>query len=32
VVVGLTWNGDPHRFPAMIERARQTSTYYPLSS
>jgi hypothetical protein len=32
LVSGLTWIGDPHRFPAMIERAHQTSTYYPLSS
>jgi hypothetical protein len=29
---GLTWIGGSHRFAAMIERARQTSTYYPLSS
>jgi hypothetical protein len=32
VVDGLTWIAGPHRFAAMIERARQTSTYYPLSS
>ena len=31
VVDGLTWIGGPHRFAAMIERANQTGTYYPLS-